>query len=100
MPLYNMPNVPKVMVLLDKSRAADRLWQNEQIILVDWLKSLPKPIGLMTCNDDRGQYVLEACQIAGLRVPDDVAIIGVDNDELICDLTVPPLSSIALATST
>jgi LacI family transcriptional regulator len=50
----------------------------------------------MACNDDRGQYVLEACQIAGLRVPDDVAVIGVDNDDLICDLTVPPLSSIAL----
>lgn len=73
-----------------------RLWENEQIILADWLKSLPKPVGLMACNDDRGQYVLEACQIAGLRVPDDVAVIGVDNDDLICDLTVPPLSSIAL----
>ena len=73
-----------------------RLWENEQIILVDWLKSLPKPIGLMACNDERGQYVLEACQVAGLRVPDEVAVIGVDNDELICDLTVPPLSSVAL----
>jgi LacI family transcriptional regulator len=73
-----------------------RLWENEQIILVDWLKSLPKPIGLMACNDDRGHYVLEACQVAGLRVPDEVAVIGVDNDELICDLTTPPLSSIAL----
>lgn len=73
-----------------------RLSENEQIILVDWLKSLPRPIGLMVCNDDRGHYVLEACQVAGLRVPDDVAAIGVDNDELICDLTAPPLSSIAL----
>jgi len=73
-----------------------RLWENEQIILADWLKSLPKPIGLMVCNDDRGQYILEACQIAGLHVPDDVAVIGVDNDELICDLTTPPLSSITL----
>jgi len=73
-----------------------RLWENEQIILGDWLKSLPKPIGLMACNDDRAQYVLEACQMASLRVPDDVAVIGVDNDELICDLTTPPLSSIAL----
>lgn len=73
-----------------------RLWENEQIILIDWLKSLPKPIGLMACNDDRGHYVLEACQVAGLRVPDEVAVIGVDNDELICDLTTPTLSSIAL----
>jgi len=73
-----------------------RLWENEQIILADWLKSLPKPIGLMACNDDRGHYVLEACKIAGLRVPDEVAVIGFDNDELICDLTAPPLSSIVL----
>ncbi len=77
-----------------------RLWENEQTVLADWLKSLPKPLGLMTCNDDRGHYVIEACQIAELRVPDDVAVIGVDNDELICDLTAPPLSSIALSHET
>lgn len=77
-----------------------RLWENEQIILADWLRSLPKPLGLMACNDDRGHYVIEACQIAELRVPDDVAVIGVDNDELICDLTAPPMSSVALSHET
>lgn len=71
-------------------------WDNEQAALAEWLKSLPKPLGLMACNDDCGHYVIEACHIAGLRVPDDVAIIGVDDDELICDLTNPPLSSAAL----
>jgi len=73
-----------------------RQWQQEQRIMADWLKSLPKPIGLMACNDDRGQHVAEACKIAQLKVPDDVAIVGVDNDELVCDLADPPLSSIAL----
>ena len=77
-----------------------RLWENEQVIMADWLTSLPKPVGLMACNDDRGHYVIEACQIAELRVPDDVAVIGVDNDELICDLTAPPMSSIALSHET
>lgn len=71
-------------------------WDNEQTALTEWLRSLPKPLGLMACNDDCGHYVIEACHIAGLRVPDDVAIIGVDDDELICDLTNPPLSSAAL----
>jgi len=71
-------------------------WDNEQTALAEWLRSLPKPLGLMTCNDDCGHYVIEACQIAGLRVPDDVAVIGVDDDELICDLIDPPLSSAAL----
>jgi len=75
---------------------AKRLWENEQAIMVHWLKSLPKPIGLMACNDDRGRHVSEACKIAGLAVPEQVAIVGVDNDELVCELSDPPLSSVAL----
>jgi LacI family transcriptional regulator len=61
-----------------------------------WLKRLPKPVGVMACNDDRGQQVIEACRLAGLAVPDEVAVIGVDNDELICGFSNPPLSSVAL----
>ena len=52
----------------------------------------------MACNDDRGHHVLEACKIAELRVPEDVAVIGVDNDILVCEMCDPPLSSIALNT--
>ena len=73
-----------------------RKWENEQTLMADWLKSLPKPIGIMACNDDRGQHVIEACKIAQLHIPEDVAVIGVDNDDLICDLCDPPLSSVAL----
>lgn len=71
-------------------------WEGEQPILVDWLKSLPKPVGLMTCNDVCGREVLQACATAGLQVPDDVAVVGVDNDEMMCELASPPLSSVAL----
>ncbi|MFQ5953320.1 MAG: substrate-binding domain-containing protein [Candidatus Omnitrophota bacterium] len=78
-----------------KSRSR-QLWENEQALVVDWLKSLPKPVGLMACNDDRGRELTEACKMAGLRVPEEVAIIGVDNDELVCELSDPPLSSVAL----
>jgi LacI family transcriptional regulator len=78
-----------------KSRAK-RLPANEPILMADWLKSLPKPVALMACNDDRGRNVIEACKIAGLHVPEQVAIVGVDNDELVCDLSNPRLSSIAL----
>jgi LacI family transcriptional regulator len=59
-----------------------------------WIKRLPKPIGLMACNDFRGQQVLTACRAAGVPVPDEVAVIGVDNDEVLCDLSDPPLSSV------
>ena len=76
---------------------AKRLWDNEQVILADWLKSLPKPIGLMACIDERSQDVIEACKTAGIHVPEEIAIIGGDNDDLICDLANPPLSSVAIS---
>jgi LacI family transcriptional regulator len=59
-----------------------------------WLDSLDKPVGLMACYDVRARHVLTACRNLGLLVPEDVAVIGVDNDELMCELTNPPLSSI------
>jgi LacI family transcriptional regulator len=74
----------------------DRHWEREQGILARWLSELPKPIGVMACNDDRGRQVLEACREAGIFVPEQIAVIGVDNDQLLCDLADPPLSSVAL----
>ncbi len=71
-------------------------WDYEQPIMIRWLKSLPKPVGLMTCNDACGREVLQACASAGLRVPDEVAVVGVDNDEMMCELSNPPLTSVAL----
>ena len=60
-----------------------------------WLLTLPKPLGLMACNDMRGQQVLDACRTVGLGVPDQVGVVGVDNDEVLCSLSDPPLSSVA-----
>ncbi|WP_329101783.1 DNA-binding transcriptional regulator [Micromonospora sp. NBC_01699] len=62
--------------------------------LAGWLLGLPKPVGVLACYDIAGQEVLEACKIAGLPVPDSVAVLGVDNDDLMCSLTTPALSSI------
>lgn len=59
-----------------------------------WLRELPKPVGVMACNDSRGRQVLDACRAAGLGVPDEVGVVGVDNDEVLCDLSAPPLSSV------
>jgi len=74
-----------------------RSWEFEQFVLADWLKSLPKPVGIMSCIDNRSLHVVEACKIAGIRIPIDVAIIGVNNDELLCSLTPSPLSSVAIS---
>ncbi|MEN6577904.1 MAG: DNA-binding transcriptional regulator [Phycisphaerales bacterium] len=75
---------------------ASLTWEAEQASMAEWLKSLPKPIGLMVCNDDRAQQVVEANKAANTRVPEEIAILGVDDDDMICDLTNPPLSSIVL----
>ncbi len=55
---------------------------------------LPKPIGFMAANDIRARHVLEACHTYDLRVPEEVAVIGVDNDEVLCELSTPQLSSV------
>jgi LacI family transcriptional regulator len=71
-----------------------RQWAAIQRSLCEWLELLPKPVGLMAANDNRARQVLEACRASGLRVPDNVAVIGVDNDEVLCQLSSPLLSSI------
>ncbi len=62
--------------------------------LIRQLRALPKPCGLMAPDDAAGAWVLRACAAAGLRVPQDVAVIGEDNDALTCEFTDPPLSSV------
>lgn len=69
-------------------------WDQEQRQIARWLQRLPKPVAVMTCHDDRGQQVLDACLRASLAVPDEVAILGVDNDPFLCNLSTPQLSSI------
>jgi LacI family transcriptional regulator len=69
-------------------------WEKEQAEIGRWLTALSKPLGVMACNDVRGQQVMDACQRSGICVPDEVAVVGVDNDEVLCELCNPPLSSV------
>jgi len=62
--------------------------------LETWLAELPKPVGVFCCYDIRGRQALDACRRRGIAVPDDVAVLGVDDDELLCGLSSPPLSSV------
>jgi len=75
-------------------KKADENWHTQLDQLAKWLKNLPKPIGIFAAYDNLGRQIIETCQLAGIYVPEEVAIIGVDNDELICDLCKPGLSSI------
>jgi LacI family transcriptional regulator len=71
-------------------------WEIEQADVSTWLQSLMKPVAIMTCNDVRGRQVLDACGVAGVAVPKEAAVLGVDDDEVFCELCTPTLSSIAL----
>ena len=62
--------------------------------LADWLRGLPKPLALLACSDVRGQQVVTVCEQAGIAVPDEAAVLGIDNDDVQCDLCNPSLSSI------
>jgi LacI family transcriptional regulator len=64
--------------------------------LVAWLRGLPRPCGIFTCTDGWGRAVARYARAAGLRVPEDLALIGADNDELECELIAPPLSSVVV----
>ncbi len=69
-------------------------WWTQREAIRDWLQGLPKPVGIFTCYDACGQQLLEICRYYGFAVPEDIAIIGVDNDELLCELATPSLSSV------
>ncbi|MDO4582847.1 MAG: DNA-binding transcriptional regulator [Planctomycetia bacterium] len=71
-------------------------WSEEIHLLGKWLDLLPKPVGLMASMDVRGRQVIAACQESGIRVPEDVAVLGVDNDPLLCRMCSPRMSSIIL----
>lgn len=71
-------------------------WDARQIpTLSGWLKRLPKPAAVMACNDLRALQVVSAAQAAGLLVPEELAVLGANNDTIRCELAKPPLSSVA-----
>ncbi|TWU61858.1 XylR family transcriptional regulator [Crateriforma conspicua] len=69
-------------------------WDRVASGLTDWLKSLPRPVAVMGCNDFLAHQVLDACRTLGISVPEQAAVLGVDNDRLICELSDPALSSV------
>jgi LacI family transcriptional regulator len=80
------PAVPRIMPMESLRPSA----------MVAWLQSLPKPCGIFTCTDGWARSVVRCARVAGLRVPEDIALIGADNDALECELMAPPLSSVMI----
>jgi LacI family transcriptional regulator len=81
--------------LYDKQEI-DNLWYYEAAPLEKWLRSLPKPVAVMACDDNQGNALIEACNSAGVKIPSEISVIGVDNDEVVCTLSNPTLSSISV----
>ncbi|MHB8901503.1 MAG: XylR family transcriptional regulator, partial [Thermoguttaceae bacterium] len=69
-------------------------WEKHQEDLARWVSGLPKPVGIMACTDQLGFFLLEACVRAGIAVPEEVAVVGVENEESLCMMAVPTLSSV------
>jgi LacI family transcriptional regulator len=69
-------------------------WNREKRRLTTWLERLPRPVGIMACYDIQAQQLLDVCRELEIAVPEEAAVIGVDNDRLLCDLADPPLSSV------
>lgn len=76
------------------SQALDDRWRYNEPNLAKWLKELPKPIAIMACDDNQGNLLLNACNNYGIGIPDEVSVIGVDNDTVLDTLSSPTLSSI------
>jgi LacI family transcriptional regulator len=88
--IFRYPSMKGVRSLAAFETHADRFTAK----LAQWLKGLPKPVALMACNDMRAYQVLNVCNVLGIAVPEEVAVLGVDNDFIECELSTPPLSSI------
>ncbi len=69
-------------------------WEKSQARLIAWLGELPKPVGIFAANDQLGVRLLEACQRAGIAVPEEVAVVGAENEETLCTFATPPLTSV------
>lgn len=86
---YESPSEPSASLL-----SIERIDQIDYGRLAEWLKSLQPPTGIFVCNDICGQQLLNVCRAYDLAIPDDFAVIGVDDDDAICPLCDPPLSSV------
>lgn len=72
------------------------IWHYDQATIGEWINTLPKPLALFACDDTQANKILETCRIMKISVPNEISVLGVDNDEITCSLSYPTLSSIDL----
>ena len=84
------------LAVLENDNKDKEEWSYNHTVLGNWLQSLPKPVALFACDDHFALQISETCNVYNINVPDDIAILGVDNDDILCNISDPPLSSIVL----
>jgi len=90
--LRKVYHIDNLHIFMDRQLSS--LWSYDTSALQQWLHSLPKPIAIFACDDNQAEILVETCQAAGINVPLEVAVMGVDNDEVTCNLTSPAISSV------
>jgi LacI family transcriptional regulator len=83
--------------LLQRDWQAGTTWLKGMESAIQWLRSLPRPVGLMAADDLMGYDITEVAEEIGIHVPEEVAIVGLNNDEVLCNAARPPLSSIEIS---
>lgn len=79
-----------------QKQSLENLWYYESEPVGNWIRYLPRPVALMACDDTQGNKIMELCRVMGIKIPEEIAVLRVDNDEIICGLSDPPLSSVEL----
>lgn len=82
--------------ILENKNPDTREWVYNHEQIAEWLLSLPKPVGLFACDDNYALQISETCNIYNIAIPEEISLLGVNNDELLCNISNPPLSSIVL----
>ena len=89
--------VQDATISIFENRDISATWWYDLEELEEWLSDLPKPAAVLTCDDNRAFYIIEAARLSGrdnMRIPDDIMVLGIDNDEFLCQMCSPQLSSL------
>ena len=87
---HRSPHIHQSIARYDPQFSLDQ----EKKRLAKWLRQLPRPVAIMACYDFKAQQILDVCRELGIAVPEEIAVLGVDNDRLLCEFASPPLSSV------
>lgn len=92
--LYFVEYLKRRNIQCDVFHTQEQNFESQTILFQKWLRDLPKPIGIAAATDSVARRVVEGCLYDGIKIPDEAAVIGIDNDELICESTTPSISSL------